>query len=186
MGKLHLVQHAEEDPQAGDPGLTLTGVKQAEAVAEALLGLDVGAVYSSPLQRAVETAEIIAERLGHVVIVDTRLVERVNWDATISHDAFIAEWERSVEERDYQPENGFSSHQAADRLLEFIDEVAGKNPGDVIAVTHGGITVDMLRTVLGDDEVPEHLWNGGVPPGAITTMDGQKVLGIAGPRPPLG
>jgi hypothetical protein len=51
------------------------------------------------------------------------------------------------------PTCGQSSRQAAARLQEFL---AGLRvlPGRVAAVTHGGITVELLRDLLGDDALP--------------------------------
>jgi broad specificity phosphatase PhoE len=44
--------------------LTQKGVKQAEAVSEKLKGLKIGALYSSPIQRALQTAGIVSEAIG--------------------------------------------------------------------------------------------------------------------------
>jgi hypothetical protein len=41
------------------------------------------------------------------------------------------------------------------------------------------VTVDLLRTLLGDDALPAGLIEEGVPPGAITTLDALTVLRIA-------
>ena len=43
------------------------GRRQAERLARRLGGMDVAAVYSSPIRRAGETAEVIAQRLGLAV-----------------------------------------------------------------------------------------------------------------------
>ena len=42
-------------------------------------------------------------------------------------------------------------------------------PAPVIVAAHGGVTGDLLRTLLGDDAVPELA--DGVPACAITTLD---------------
>jgi broad specificity phosphatase PhoE len=47
-----------------DIGLDEVGIRQAKAVAGRILGLEVSAVYSSPLRRAFTTAEIVAEKCG--------------------------------------------------------------------------------------------------------------------------
>ena len=51
--------------------------------------------------------------------------------------------------------------------------------GTVVAVTHGGVTTDLLRTLLGDDELPGGMLRDGVPPCAITTIEDMHVTGIA-------
>ncbi len=63
--ELVLVRHAEPDwegaRQTGaDPGLTVLGRQQAATLAEHLRGLPLAALYCSPLERARETAAVIA------------------------------------------------------------------------------------------------------------------------------
>src|SRR6266568_3789775 len=52
-------------------------------------------------------------------------------------------------------------------------------PGPVAVVTHGGITADQLRTVLGDDALPPHVLDAGIPPCAVTAVDDLNVVMIA-------
>jgi serine/threonine-protein phosphatase PGAM5 len=59
---IYLIRHGEYDwdhDPSPQKGLTSRGVRQAELTAERLRWIDVGAIYSSDLRRAVETAEII-------------------------------------------------------------------------------------------------------------------------------
>jgi len=46
-----------------DLSLDETGIRQAHALAERVAGLHIQAIYTSPLQRALETARIVARRL---------------------------------------------------------------------------------------------------------------------------
>jgi probable phosphoglycerate mutase len=72
MPILLLIRHGENDylkkgrmpGRAPDIHLNEAGRKQAAALAQALSGLPVKAIISSPLERAVETAETIAGALG--------------------------------------------------------------------------------------------------------------------------
>jgi broad specificity phosphatase PhoE len=66
------------DPGIRDPRLTADGMDQVRAAAEALAANhDVRRLVASPYRRALETAEIIAARLGVPVIVDPTVGERV-------------------------------------------------------------------------------------------------------------
>jgi broad specificity phosphatase PhoE len=69
-------------------------------------------------------------------------------------------------DRDLAPEGGQSSRQAAARLLAFL---AGTRalPGPVAAVTHGGITTELLRDLLGDHALRPGVLDAGIPPCAI-------------------
>ena len=72
MPILLLIRHGENDflKQGRLPGhlpgihLNKAGHKQAAALAESLKGLPIRAIYSSPLERAVETAEPLSRALG--------------------------------------------------------------------------------------------------------------------------
>ena len=70
MTVFHLLRHGERASGrvlAGRmPGIGLTerGRGEIAVVAERLAGDDIAAIYSSPLQRTRESAEIVAARLG--------------------------------------------------------------------------------------------------------------------------
>ena len=55
--------------------LNENGRKQAQAVAEKLSGLKIKAIYSSPLERAIETAKPIATALSSEIIIKQGLTE---------------------------------------------------------------------------------------------------------------
>lgn len=178
MALIYLVQHGDRERTAGDPGLTGTGREHACRTARWLLAAGLCAVYSSPLRRAWETAEFIAAATGLDIRRDARLRERMNWDGSQSWTDFRADWDRAVLDRDFVPRAGDSSRDAAERLRAFLVDRSA-DPGPVAAATHGGVTTDLLRTLLGDDQVPPGLLGEGVPPCAITTLDGLDVVGIA-------
>jgi broad specificity phosphatase PhoE len=175
---VYLVQHGEKRPGPGDPELTDLGRDQAARTALWLSRNKVCAVYSSPLKRAAQTAQPIAEAIGVEVLQDRRLAERMNWDGRQPHAEFLADWQRATRERDFAPPSGDSSHRAAARLIAFLQSLVDA-PGPVVAVSHGGVTTDMLRTLLGDSAVPQPLMERGVPSCAITTLSGSRVLRIA-------
>jgi len=68
---LYLVRHGEQlDAEHGMPDgrLSPRGVRQAEAIADRLSGVPFDAAWTSPLQRAQETSEIVQRRLPSLVI----------------------------------------------------------------------------------------------------------------------
>jgi broad specificity phosphatase PhoE len=173
-----VVQHGDKEPLPGDPGLTLLGHAQAVATASFLAGSAVPPVVlcSSPALRARETAASIAEQLGVDVGIDARLRERMNWEgpAVESLDAFLAEWRLTTVDREVVPSSGDSSNDAADRFLDAIDDLVDRHPaGTVVVVSHGGVTTDALRTVLGDRDLlrrAPRLVDEGVPSCGLTRM----------------
>ena len=68
------------------------------------------------------------------------------------------------------------------RLQAFLAGLADAS-GPVAAVTHGGITVDLLRNLLGDDAVPAQVLAAGIPPCAVTAVDNLTVVMIASSPP---
>ncbi|MEO3889202.1 histidine phosphatase family protein [Nonomuraea sp. B5E05] len=85
MTVVHLLRHGEVHNPKGIlygrlPGyhLSETGRLMAETVAKAVGGRDIVAVYSSPLERAMETATPLADKLGLDITQDIRLIEAGN------------------------------------------------------------------------------------------------------------
>ncbi|GAA3124322.1 MULTISPECIES: histidine phosphatase family protein [Nonomuraea] len=82
---VHLLRHGEVHNPQGVlygrlPGyhLSETGRLMAETVAKAVGGRDIVALYSSPLERAIETATPLADKLGLEIVQDERLIEAGN------------------------------------------------------------------------------------------------------------
>jgi broad specificity phosphatase PhoE len=178
MSVAYLVQHGEKQSLPGDPGLTAIGRHQATRTGNWLRGLGVQTLCTSPLRRARETAACIASVTGLTAQPDTRLRERLNWDGSIPLEAFLALWARTTHDRDFAPENQESSRQSGGRLQAFLAGLPN-TPGPVAAVTYGGITTDLLRNLLGDDALPPRLLDAGIPPCAVTAIDGLNVVMIA-------
>jgi broad specificity phosphatase PhoE len=175
---IYLVQHGDKVRLPGDPGLTELGKDQAAATARWLGGAGLQALFSSPLRRARETAAAIAAATRLPVQLDDRLGERLNWDGTQTFNAFVADWDRSVRDRDFTLRNGESSRSAGDRMRAFLTGLCGR-PGPVAAVSHGGVITDLLRTLLGDEALPPGLLARGIRPSAVTTFDDLHVVTIA-------
>lgn len=149
MGPVVGIRHAEvHNPHglvyarsAGFP-LSSRGREEAERVGRVLAGVGVAAVYSSPLERAVQTAEAIALPHGLVVERDDRLVEWGFWSRWQG-----TPWERL---REHMPEvlEGYRSDpvgicpedpldRVGERVLQWAEEAAARaDEGMVIGVSH--------------------------------------------------
>lgn len=83
---VHLLRHGEVHNPSGilygrlpDFHLSELGVTMAERIAEAIGDRDITHLRVSPLERAQETAQPLADRLGLEITTDARVIESANW-----------------------------------------------------------------------------------------------------------
>lgn len=143
MTDLYLVRHGETDwnrqrriQGITDIPLNATGREQARTTGMLLTRRVIARVYASPLSRAHETAQIIAERL--------RLVEPTLVDAFLERNYGDAEG-MSFHEIEQRYPRGVtvpgreSRDEVAARVIPALQTVAAQNPGEgLVVVSHGG------------------------------------------------
>ena len=154
--RFHFIRHGKRDRKIGDPSLTSEGREHAGLLAKRLASNDITRIFSSPLARARETAEIIATILNLDINEDSGLRERMNWGdiGGQSFEEFVAQWERCSRERDYRPSVGDSSIEAGRRIEAFVSDCYLQSSKDtVIGVTHGGVLADFLLNVFSSEEL---------------------------------
>jgi broad specificity phosphatase PhoE len=135
-----------------DPPLDEQGRRQAKALAHHLRHERLDAVYSSPLERARETAEAIAHEHRLAVLLDDRLKERHvgEWSGLTEGevrerypDTFTPTW--WVE----GPPGGESQAAVTARAVAAFGAICQRYPeGMVAVVSHGGTLNAYLRGVL--------------------------------------
>ena len=148
MLRIILVRHGQTDWNDGGPsgehfrgridiGLNVTGIAQAQSIADCLARVDVQAVYASPLRRAVDTAKPIAERHSLPVEPLQALLDISygQWGGR-SHEEAAAQW----------PEL-YAQWKAAPHLVRIPD---GESLDDVRGRTEAGLK-DLL--VLHDRQI---------------------------------
>jgi broad specificity phosphatase PhoE len=147
---IYLARHGESDWNAAnrfqghsDRPLTDLGREQARGLADLVAAENVEAIYASPLSRALETARIVAARIGLEVAVDEGLreVDTGSWSGL-----------SRAEVRERYPEgfqrwitggagweDGESYEEMAERVLAAVNRIAAAHPGGrVLLVSHGG------------------------------------------------
>jgi broad specificity phosphatase PhoE len=147
---IFLARHGESDWNAAnrfqghsDRPLTDLGRRQAEALAEAVANKNVGAIYSSPLIRALETARIVAARTRLPVMEDEDLreVDTGGWSGLSREEVqqrFPEGFERWIS-GGAGWEDGESYEDMAERSLRAVGRIAEAHPrGRVLVVSHGG------------------------------------------------
>ena len=134
-----------------DIPMNQTGIEQVKLAAQAIRAEDWDVVLTSPLSRARQTAEIIANQHGYNEIIEQELlIERSFGEAEgLSHE----QWRAKYSNLDVIP-GGESRTQLADRsrlLLETISQdLAGKR---VLAISHGAL-IRALIAIASNNELP--------------------------------
>lgn len=138
-----------------DSTLTAKGRAQAEALAQRFTPESCGAIYSSDLGRAYETARIIAEKTGHEVVPDARLRERnLGIFQGLDGDEIRARFPTEYEQHrnggaDHAVPMGESFRQQTERNMRCLEELAKRHAGEIImVVTHGGVLSALFRHTL--------------------------------------
>jgi broad specificity phosphatase PhoE len=138
--------------------LTEKGVEQARAVARGFGGLPVEQVYSSPVLRAMQTAQVLAESLQAPLETTEALRE---WNVGIyegTTDPNGWELHRQVQDDwfihqkfESKMPGGESFREIRERFVPFIDGLiqAGRNSNrNIILVAHGGLYLAMLPVIF--------------------------------------
>lgn len=156
--RILLVRHGQSTWNAlgkwqgrADPPLSPLGQQQA-ASAAARVGI-VDAVIASPLVRARQTAEIIAEGIGvGPVDTDDRLIETDagDWTGLTFHEIRTG-WPGWLDQHKW-PDNFEREIDIVARMAEALIDIAARYPGaNVVAVTHSGAMRNLDRS-LGDHD----------------------------------
>ena len=140
-----------------DTPLTERGHAQAARLAEHLAAAhpEVAAVYSSPLQRARDTAAPIERVFGLGLRIDADLSEYDlgSWEGRRFADLWEQRFFQYIR-RDphYAPHGGESPRQVTDRLAGALRRIAAGHPGErVVVVVHGGSLSMALAHLLDGD-----------------------------------
>jgi broad specificity phosphatase PhoE len=169
------------------PGVSLNsaGRAQAQVLAEVACRLPIEAVYSGPLERAIETAEILAAPLGMAIRIAQGLDELDfgEWTGrTLDSLAGDPRWRDFNEARARtRIPGGELMEEAVDRAVREIERMERAHAGEVVvAVSHGDVIRGMLLRYLGLSLDTVHRVE--VSPGSVSVarVDGAaaQILGI--------
>ena len=167
--------------------LTKTGIEQAERIAKYLASIDISAIYSSPIERAKHTAEIVAKNCSlEEVVIDERLTEidmgkftRMNYDDMFAKygNIFLKFYENDPIIAEHEVET-FPDVQK--RVLDMVDHVLKKHKNEnVILVTHMDPIKSMLAKVM--NLLPETLFELIIENASLTIINRtrQKILSFS-------
>lgn len=144
---LYYIRHAETDwnkkliiqGQIEIP-LNEDGIKEARKAHDELLKVHLDLIISSPIGRALETAEIINEGRSLPLLTDDRIKEEYygKWEgAPRKGEAYLAQRQKIAT----RYPDGESYLDVAARVYSFLNEIKSKyKDKDILVVAHGGIS----------------------------------------------
>jgi broad specificity phosphatase PhoE len=166
---VYFVRHGESASNAAPgamalPGgrgdrLTDRGFEQARAVAERLGDAGATRILASPLRRARETAEVIAERLD-LPIVELEelreLRESEDFGELSLEDQRLRRWSVWMAEHGDDPDHSYRGGESFNEIMDRVRQVQERLVADAtestIAVSHGiFLRFFLMRVVFGDD-----------------------------------
>ena len=139
---------------AGIP-LTDLGIKQAQHTAQLVKNMNISAIYSSPIQRAKHTAEIVGKHNSLDVEIDDRLIELdmgkftgMPYDEIFSsHGNVFMKFYNGELEIAHNGVETFS--EVKKRVKGIVDHVIEEHPDEnVVLVTHMDPIKAMLSTII--------------------------------------
>ncbi len=132
--------------------LNKAGLAQAEALGEYLAREHFDLLLSSDLGRALQTAQAIATRTGHEIVVEPRLRERrmgifQGLTPAEVQARYPEDYARfRTRDPDYVIPDGESTRQFFERSVACFSDLAGRHAGLILAaVTHGGVLAMLYR-----------------------------------------
>ena len=153
--RLYIVRHGETEYNAKgicqgqklDVGLTETGRQQAKIAAAKLENFPIGALYTSPMRRAFETAQIIGRHLHLKPQIHTGLIEGNFGIAEGVSMEMVRRWPEFADWTnpdsaylDAHYEGGESKRRIRDRAMSALEDICGTcEAKDIVIVTHSAV-----------------------------------------------
>jgi len=170
MVKVILIRHGETDWNKEqifrgriDVALNEVGLAQARSVQATLKDVQISAIYSSPLSRALETARVVGEGRNCEVKIEEGFID-INfgrWQG-ISHQKVKEEYKELYEMWLNKPQmvtfpEGESLEEVQRRSMKALEKVIKKHPEETLAIiSHRVLNKVLLCSILGLEL--SHFW----------------------------
>ncbi len=188
MRLLYLIRHGEPEVQEGprrcisktDLPLGKAGIYQSEQLSKWLKETLVISIFSSPLKRCIQTAEIMSKGRIPITIYDNlREMDVGEWE-NMTFQEIKTKYRDLYEKRgEYPyivpPPNGESFECAGNRLINCLSEIAKNSNGDIAVIAHSGVNKGALCKLLNIE--PSNVLNISQPYCCINTL---KILDDGG------
>jgi 2,3-bisphosphoglycerate-dependent phosphoglycerate mutase len=157
MTRLILIRHGETDWNTEgrwqgqvDVPLNATGRRQAQRMARSLKSAAIMAIYSSDLQRARQTAQVLADSTGLPLHLDSRLreIHQGEWQGLLFSE-IQARYTQAYQDRqrdplNFSPPGGEAVAQVRERVVAAIREIVRQHPDEAVAIVLHGFVLAVL------------------------------------------
>jgi len=156
--RLILIRHGETDWNVigryqgqADPLLNENGISQAHQLALKLTAEDLTMICTSPLKRAVQTAEIVSEYLSIPMSIDPRLMEihqgdwqtRLRSEIEVLYPDLFKSWE--TEPWEVTPPQGEHLSEVQLRVDASIIDLARRHPDESVGLVAHRIPIALIK-----------------------------------------
>ena len=148
---IYFVRHGETNGNVDkimqghmDIPLNQNGIQQAKEVGEILKNVNLEVIFSSPLSRALKTAQIINKYHGLDIVVDERIKE---FYSGAVQGTKMKEWSEQMRKDyfDFPEKFGAETWQAFyDRVVSFFKEIQNSHK-TILIVSHSGVYRNIYR-----------------------------------------
>ena len=158
MTRLILIRHGETDwniegryQGQADPPLNRRGLSQAGQVAVPLKEVGIDLLYSSPLLRAYQTAQAIAQELGVPLYTEPRFMEihqgdwqeRLQSEIEVMYPEVFRRWQS--EPWSATPPGGESLKQVQSRVYAALDDILERRARQCVGIVTHRIPIILIR-----------------------------------------
>lgn len=178
---IYLVRHAESPFRVNAEetrGLSEKGWRDAERVADILQAEGIDAFVSSSYQRAIQTVQPAAQRMGKPIAIDARFRERELAHPEMVFADFLQAVERLYADPAYAHPGGESNSAARERGVAALLDLLAAHRGQRVAVgTHGNIMTLIMSHF--DDRYDFTFWKQTTQPDVYRlTFDEDALTGV--------
>jgi broad specificity phosphatase PhoE len=151
------------------------GAKQAELLGRYLSSFELDAIYSSPLKRALDTANVVAgyQEVGVQIVHGLTDLDFGEWQSLPEREvrqrypALLDEWHNNPDK--VRVPGGERLEDVRIRAVEVVNDAVYKHEGSVLLVSHRVVVKVLICSLLGLDN--SHFWSLSQDVGAITIFD---------------
>jgi broad specificity phosphatase PhoE len=148
-----------------DYSLTAKGIQQAQQTARSFLDKNIQAIYTSPLKRAVETAEIIARtlHLDFTLVEEFREINVGTLEGQVPipelwafHNRILSDWQNGRHDSMFPGGENYS--MLIERVRAGLKRVLSEqNDSNILIVAHGGIITATIKDLCCNPDMEELL-----------------------------